>query len=107
MKRRVAAALGALSLAGCATAPAAKPVAVQAAPSVAVEPSAPAKAPEVPGGMQWLYGSAEGASASIQTYRAFERYVAAAVRNRPRDSVVLQGARTLPRRASSRAETSR
>ena len=90
MKRIAAVALSAFWLAGCATAPSAQPVVVQAAPPVAAETVAPTKAPEVPGGMQWLYGSAEGASASIQTYRAFESFVTAAVRNRPRESVILQ-----------------
>lgn len=87
MTRITGMALSALLLAGCATAPAPDSLVVPPPP----EPVAAtqAKEPEVPGGMQWLYGSAEGASASIQTYRAFERYVAAAVRNRPTDSVVL------------------
>lgn len=93
--RMTAIALGAVLLAGCATAPEAQPVMAEANPRVVLEPTAPAKSPEVPGGMQWLYGSAEGASASIQTYRAFERFVAEAVRNRPRDSVVLQDGTTL------------
>jgi predicted secreted acid phosphatase len=83
MKRRLLTLLPALGLAACATA--------QTAPVAAPVASAPAevKTPEVPGGMQWLYGSAEGASASLQAYRAFEAFVAAAVRNRPAQSVVL------------------
>ena len=39
--------------------------------------------------MQWLYGAGEGAAASIQTYGAFRDHALAAVRRRPRDSVIL------------------
>jgi predicted secreted acid phosphatase len=88
MTRLGGVALSALLLAGCATAPAPDSLVVPPPPEPVA--AAQAKEREVPGGMQWLYGSAEGASASIQTFRAFERYVAAAVRNRPRDSAVLQ-----------------
>ena len=100
MKRIAGSALGALLLAGCATAQAPEPNIAQVPPTVAPATAAPAlspaaKPPEVPTGMQWLYGSAEGASASIQTFRAFERFVAAAIRNRPRDSVVLKDGVTL------------
>lgn len=73
-----------IALAGCAAAQPA-PIPVPIAPTAPAE----AKAPEPPGGMQWLYGSAEGAAASVQAYRAFESFVAAAVRNRPARSVVL------------------
>lgn len=76
----------------CATAPAAPPPAALAEPVVVV-PQAPEAVPSpkplVTSGMQWLYGSGEGAAASIQTYHAFRDYVLAAVRNRPQDSVVL------------------
>ncbi|WP_118856635.1 HAD family acid phosphatase [Sphingomonas mesophila] len=82
--RNVFAAASLLCLAGCATAPVAEPVAVP----VAV-PDPAAKPPEVPGGMQWLYGAAEGAAASVQTYRAFEAFVRAALRERPTMGVVL------------------
>lgn len=74
-----------LALAACASAPAPAP---QAAP-------APAAAPAVPAGMQWLYGSAEGAASSMQAYHAFRDYVLAAARNRPVDSVVLARGATL------------
>ncbi|HWH22220.1 MAG TPA: HAD family acid phosphatase [Allosphingosinicella sp.] len=72
---------------------------VAAAPPVATAPApAPAAAatgaPMVPGGMQWLYGSGEGAVASIQTYRAFRDHALAAARNRPRDSVILASGAT-------------
>jgi predicted secreted acid phosphatase len=93
MRTHVAAPLAALALAGCATAPAAEPVVASVPHTIATATPAPAPppppAPEVPGGMQWLYGSAEGASASLQAYRAFEAFVAAAARNRPAQSVVL------------------
>lgn len=69
----------ALLVSGCAVQPAPAPL-----------PAAPAGEPATPpSGMQWLYGSAEGAAASIQTYHAFRDHVLAAVRSRPSDSVVL------------------
>jgi predicted secreted acid phosphatase len=79
-----------LGLAACATtAPA--PVAAPVAPIVSTATPAPQEgAADAPSGMQWMYGSAEGASASIQTYRALERFVAAAVASRPQRSVVLE-----------------
>ena len=93
MRRTDIAVIGALALAGCATAPAAEPVVAYVPPTEATAttlppPPAP-KPPEVPGGMQWMYGAAEGAAASVQAYRAFEQYVRASVRNRPTRSVVL------------------
>jgi hypothetical protein len=94
MTRAAGAALSALLLAGCVTAPAPDSLVVPPPPEPVAEMQA--KEPEVPGGMQWLYGSAEGASSSIQTYRALERFVATAVRNRPRDSVILQYGASLP-----------
>ena len=94
MTRVAGAALSALLLAGCVTAPAPDSLVVPPPPEPVAEMQA--KEPEVPGGMQWLYGSAEGASSSIQTYRALERFVATAVRNRPRDSVILQYGASLP-----------
>lgn len=78
--RRSLAAGIALLVSACATQPAAAPLSV----APAVEP-----ADEAPPGMQWLYGSGEGAAASIQTYHAFRDHVLAAVRDRPRDSVIL------------------
>ena len=53
---------------------------------------APPVAPDtlaVPGAMQWLYGSGEGASTGIQAYRAFREYAVEAARHRPKSSVVL------------------
>ena len=81
-----------LALAACATAQ--SPMAVQSPPPPAVPDATPiavveTKAPEPPSGMQWMYGSGEGAAASIQTYRAFQQFVASAVNSRPRDSVVI------------------
>ncbi|HYD14018.1 MAG TPA: HAD family acid phosphatase [Allosphingosinicella sp.] len=48
-----------------------------------------------PPGMQWLYGSGEGAAASIQAYDAFRAYVLRRARARPRHSVVLAEGSTL------------
>lgn len=100
MKRIAGAALGALWVTGCATAPAQEPVVAYVPHTVATATPAPSpppapRPPEVPGGMQWLYGAAEGAAASIQAYRAFEAFVTDAVRNRPRQSVVLERDSTL------------
>jgi predicted secreted acid phosphatase len=55
------------------------------------------QAPDAPAGMQWLYGSGEGAAASIETYRALETYVLARARSRPRTSVILADGATLER----------
>ena len=81
--------LAALALAGCATAPA-------PGPAPALTP-APPPAPTVPPAMQWLYGSGEGAAASIQTYHAFRDYVLAAARSRPQYSAVMAEDATLAR----------
>ena len=93
-------AIGALALAGCATVPPTEPVVAYVPHTVATATPSPApppapKPPEVPSGMQWLYGSAEGAAASIETYRALERFVADAVRDRPAKSVVLEAGTSL------------
>jgi 5'-nucleotidase (lipoprotein e(P4) family) len=81
--------LCALAAAGCATAPQPAPPPA-AAPTVAV----PAEL-RVPANMQWLYGSAEAAATSIQTYHAFRDFVLAAARARPAQSVVLDVGSTL------------
>jgi predicted secreted acid phosphatase len=86
----------ALTLVGCAAAqpvpaPLAPPPPANADPIAVVE----TKAAEPTSGMQWLYGSGEGAAASIQTYRAFQSFVAVAVKKRPRDSVVIAKGSTL------------
>jgi 5'-nucleotidase (lipoprotein e(P4) family) len=73
----------ALALSACAAAPSPPPT--TAAPTPAA----------VPAGMQWLYGSGEGAASSLQAYAAFRDYVVAAARNRPADSVVLAPGATL------------
>lgn len=73
---------GTLGLAACAAEP--------TPPPATMHPPAPRPAaPQPPATMQWLYGSGEAAAASIQAYHAMRDYVAAAARNRPRDSVVL------------------
>lgn len=56
---------------------------------------AAAQAPTVPSGMQWLYGSGEGAATNIQAYHALRDFAAAAARHRPRASVVLAPGATL------------
>jgi 5'-nucleotidase (lipoprotein e(P4) family) len=66
-----------------------------AALAAATAAAAQAPEPRVPAGMQWLYGSGEGAATSIQAYHAFRDYVIAAARRRPRDSVVLADGATL------------
>jgi 5'-nucleotidase (lipoprotein e(P4) family) len=72
--------LGAVALAGCATA----------------QTPTPTPAPvRVPPGMQWLYGSGEGGASGIQAYHAFRDYVVALSDARPRDSVVLAPDATL------------
>ena len=48
-----------------------------------------------PAGMQWLYGSGEGAASSLQAYRGFRNFVLARARARPRHSVVLAEGSTL------------
>ncbi|BBF71437.1 HAD family acid phosphatase [Sphingomonas bisphenolicum] len=57
---------------------------------------APVAAPVAnpPAGMQYLYGSGEGAALSVQAWNALLAYVSARVKARPADSVVLaEGAR--------------
>lgn len=86
MRRTLCALLAAnAALAACATVPASQ-VAAPAAP--AADPAV-AAAPQPPGRMQWLYGSGEGAAASIQAYHAFRDFALAAAKARPRRSVVL------------------
>jgi 5'-nucleotidase (lipoprotein e(P4) family) len=63
--------------------------------ALATATQAQAQEPRVPSGMQWLYGSGEGAATNIQAYRAFRDYVVAAARHRPRASVVLADGATL------------
>ena len=64
---------------------------VTPAPIIAVDPPRPPEPPKAPAGMQWMYGSGEGAAASLQTFRAFTDYVLAAKSKRPADSVVVAG----------------
>jgi len=82
MKRSIALA-AMLPLSACAVAP----VAVQLTPVTA--------AASVPAGMQYLYGSGEGAAISIQAWRGLVSYVAAQIQARPADSVVLDEGSTL------------
>lgn len=57
--------------------------------AVAADPRA------VPPGMQYLYGSGEGAAASLQAWNALVAFVDTRARARPRDSVVLAAGSTL------------
>ncbi len=84
----------------CVTAHETAPVPVEAVQPVAVAPApapGPAAVPKplVTPGMQWLYGAGEGAAASIQTYHAFRNHVLAAIRKRPKDSVVMAAGASL------------
>lgn len=85
---RVALGPGILALAACASVPA-----QQVATVPVPEPAGP------PAAMQWLYGSGEGAAASIQTYHAFRDFVVAAAKARPVDSVILAEGATLAKPA--------
>lgn len=75
--------VAALALAACHQTPPPAPIA------------APPAAPSVPAGMQFLYGSGEGATITLQAWRALVSHVAQAVRARPADSVVLADGATL------------
>ena len=55
----------------------------------------PAGQPIPPAGMQWLYGSGEGAAASFPAYSSFRTYVVMRARARQRLSVVLAEGSTL------------
>ncbi|MEC3948580.1 HAD family acid phosphatase [Sphingobium sp. HWE2-09] len=63
----------------------------------ATMPSAVVSAPpaDPPAGMQYLYGSGEAAALSVQAWRALVGHVAAQVKARPLDSVVLAADATL------------
>ena len=77
-------------LSACAsTAPVVTVAPVSPPPIVAIDPPRPPEPTKAPSGMQWMYGSGEGAATSIQTYRAFTDHVLAAKRKRPTDSVVV------------------
>ena len=87
--------LVALSLAGCVT-PAPPPGPMPVEPDGGIGDGAgPPEARPVPPGMQWLYGSGEGAAASLQAYDALRDHVVRTARARPSDSVVLADGATL------------
>jgi 5'-nucleotidase (lipoprotein e(P4) family) len=92
-------AVGLALLAACATAPEAAPPpppladSAPAAASPAIAP--PVRPAQPPAAMQWLYGSGEGAAASLQAYDAFRNFVVARARSRPVLSVVLDSGATL------------
>lgn len=77
------AAMVSLTLAGCTTARPPHPAAV------------PVAAPAVPAGMQYLYGSGEGAALSLQAWRGLVSHVQRQVASPPADSVVLVAGATL------------
>ena len=91
--------IAAVALAGCATAPAAAPppppASAAATTPAPASPAAAAPAPRVPAEMQWMYGSAESAAASVQAYHVFRDYVLARARSRPEQGVVLDAGSTL------------
>ncbi|GAA4765043.1 hypothetical protein GCM10023219_07270 [Stakelama sediminis] len=85
--------LGACALlAGCATTPA-----PQAPPPPPMQHSNPPQfvSPPVPAGMQYLYGSAEASALTRGVWHDLVTYVAAKVKHRPADSVVLAQGATL------------
>ena len=86
--RRLAVLLLAAGLAGCATSAPPAPAPVAAAPAA---PAADDVAAERIKPFQYLYGSAEAAALSIQTYHAMAEFARERVATRPRDSVVLAG----------------
>jgi 5'-nucleotidase (lipoprotein e(P4) family) len=79
--------LAALVLSACAASDPAVPAQTAVPPSVAASSILP--------GLQWLYGSGEGAASSLQAYRAMRDHVLAAARARPAESVVLAPGATL------------
>ena len=56
-------------------------------PSQPLAPSPPARRDQVPAGMQYLYGSAEGAAASLQAYAGLSRHIAQRVDASRRDTL--------------------
>lgn len=84
MTKRLGCALLLAPLAACATTQA------TSVPALAID-----RAANPPAGMQYLYGSGEGAAISVQAWHALLGYVAAKVKARPADSVVLAEGSTL------------
>lgn len=86
--RHWVASLCALALAGCAVQAeqVAAPILSKEAQAKPIGGKSATASP--PSGQQWLYGSAEGAIASAQVYRAMTNYVVAKVKERPKFSVV-------------------
>jgi 5'-nucleotidase (lipoprotein e(P4) family) len=66
-----------------------------AAIACSASPASAQKAPPFTPGMQYTYGSGEGAAISVQAWRALTDYVAKRVKRRPVDSVVLASATNL------------
>ena len=88
----------ALLTSACATPPVElpppAPIPMPVSTATTLEPPPPPPPPVEPKplvsmGMQWLYGAGEGAATSLQTYRAMQAHALAALRSRPRDSVIL------------------
>lgn len=87
--QRFAISLVALALAGCAAQAeqAAAPTLSQEALATQIGEKPTAVSP--PTGQQWLYGSAEGAIASAQVYKAMTTFVLDKAKNRPKNSVIV------------------
>ncbi len=83
-------------LAGCTTVDSSGSAVVERSAPAARPPPARAVPPPAPfAALQYLYGSGEGAAASIQAYAAFRDYVVATARSRPSQGVVLAERATL------------
>ncbi len=80
-----------MALTACATPSAVDKLDLKGGSYLAVDIAAPA----VPAGMQYLYGSGEGATISLQAWRGLVGYAIAQSRARPKDSVVLDEGATL------------
>ena len=68
---------------------------VRTPPPVVAPPPPPAAAPTVPSGVQYLYGSGEGAAAALQTWRAIVGHAAKQATLPTSDSVILAPGSTL------------
>jgi 5'-nucleotidase (lipoprotein e(P4) family) len=80
--------LCALALAGCAAQAEQTAAPVLGKEALATQIGEKATPMSPPTGQQWLYGSAEGAIASAQVYKAMTSYVVAKAKERPKYSVI-------------------
>lgn len=90
MTGRLAISLCALALAGCAAQAEQATAPVLSKEALATQIGEKPTAASPPTGQQWLYGSAEGAIASAQVYKAMTEYVLAKAVKPPMTSVVIQ-----------------